>query len=383
MKNVFIAFVFSVLSSGMCTASTEGIHGPLYLTPAWSLVKGDLVFHGHSRFYFKNEVNDHQGSNRTAVTLWNAQGAFAVFYGLNNNFEIGLSQVIYQDAHSGRSGKGYNLPDDIYLKLKMTSLGPDDLPVQFGFQMISRIPFAKYHNVPLEPYSAGKTEFSFTTLASFSLNSLLPQKSMNMHANLGYVDHNDSGEKLIDGDKKTYYESTGSKELVYGVGLIYPISKFDFSLEFYGNRYLTRPPEAAYSRYSYMYVTPGICYAAYDWLSVIFGFDFRLTAARPNQSARTISINTPVFPTWRLNFGVKFNMTSRLQHRSVDKEGAAKMETGGDHKKDIYKQIAEEKKQVEDAEKELTKIYEERKKMDEILKRLRDVLEDEKDNVNK
>jgi len=44
-------------------------------------------------------------------------------------------------------------------------------------------------------------------------------------------------------------------------------------------------------------------------------------------------------------------------------------------KKDIYQQITEERKNIEDAEEELKKIRDERKKMDEILNRLRKALE--------
>jgi len=380
MKKLFTACVILILHSAICPAnplSIQGIHGPIYVMSAWNLVKGDLILHGQSRFYFKNEVNDRPGFPRTAVTLWNAQGTVNIFYGLSNNYEIGLSQVMYQDAHGGKSGKGYNLPDDIHLKLKMTSLGPADLPIRFGFQIASRIPTAKYHNVPFEPYSAGKFEFSLMALASFSVNSQLPEHSLNAHANFGYLDHNDSGEKLAEGDADIQYESVGSKELIYALGIVYPVSKFNFSFEFYGNRYLTRPPEPAFSRYSYLYVTPGVSYSAYEWLSVVFGFDFRMTSARPNPAARTISINTPVFPTWRLNFGIKFNLMSRLQNRYMENENSAMHRSAGSYTKDIYQQIGDEKKQVENAEKELEQIREERKKMDEILKRLRTVLEED------
>jgi hypothetical protein len=333
-------------------------------------MKGDLLLHGHSRFYYKNEVHKLPDQPTNAVTFWDAQGTFTVFYGLGKTYEIGLSQILYQDNHKG--GSGYNLPDDLYLKFKFASLGPKILPIKFGAQINSRIPTAKYHNIPLEPYSAGNLEFSILGLISYSPNLLSSEESFNAHVNVGYLDHNDIGENLVDESEGNYKKSTSSKEFIYGVGIVYPITKFDFSFEFYGNRHLSRPPAVAYSRYNYAYITPGITYHPYYWLSVAFGFDYRLTAAKPNESAYTITKNMPVFPTWRMNFGVKINLISKIQNRFEEKD-ETKLSTEKD--KGVYEQIADERKQVEDAERELEKIREERKRMDEMLKRLRKVLE--------
>ena len=366
MKRViFVVILFLIQAIAAHAGNINGIRGPVYLIPGWNLLKGDLVIHGHSRFYFKNEVHELQDQPTQAVTFWDAQGSFNIFYGIGKYYGIELAQVIYQDNHKG--GKGYNLPDDLYLKIKVASLGTQTMPFNFGVQLSSRIPTAKHHNIPFEPYSAGKLEFSIMGLASYSQNLLNPEDTYNLHVNIGYLDHNDAGAEINT-------TSSSSKEFIYGAGIVYPVTKFDFSLEVYGNRHLSRPPEAAYSRYNYVYVTPGITYHPYYWLSVVFGFDYRLTAARPNQSAHTISQSTPVFPTWRVNLGVKINLMSKLSNR-FDKKEKSLLPGTKTEPQSIYKQIADERKQVEDAERELEKIKNERKKMDDMLKRLRNILE--------
>jgi histidyl-tRNA synthetase len=89
----------------------------------------------------------------------------------------------------------------------------------------------------------------------------------------------------------------------------------------------------------------------------------------------------PTYPTWRINFSVRVNLVSKLKGRFAQKEKFESIVTDIS-KKDVYQDIADERKQIENAELELQKIREERKKMDEILNRLRKALE-LKDNKDK
>jgi len=76
-------------------------------------------------------------------------------------------------------------------------------------------------------------------------------------------------------------------------------------------------------------------------------------------------------------------LVSKLKGRFASKEEFKSVTTEeGKNKKDVYGEIAQERKQIENAEVELEKIREERKKMDEILNRLRKALEI-KDNKEK
>lgn len=369
MKKIFVILMTIYWMTPIVLAgSIYGTRGPIYISTAWNLNKNDILLYGNSRFYFKNE------KTTNPVTYWDAQGILNLFYGVGRLFEVGLSQIIYQDNHKG--GQGYNLPDDLYLKFKLSSINPQKIPFNLGLQIVSRIPLAKHHNLPLEPYAADRIEFSVIGLASYSSNLALPDEAFNAHLNIGYLDHNDVGH---------FMNSSTSKEFLYGIGIIYPISRFDFSLEFYGNRYLKRPPEVVYSRYNYAYITPGITYQPLPYIAFVFGFDYRLTAAKPNLQATTISANMPVFPTWKANFGIRINVMSKIQRRYTEKNDQKFINkaTSNENGKNIYEQISNDRKEVENAEQELLRIREERKRMDEMIERLRNILELKEDTKKK
>ncbi len=382
MKRILISLVFVLLCSfvNSYALNSEGLQNPLYIIPAWNLNKGDLTIHAHSKFYFRNEVFNRVNQPTAACTFWDAQGAVNLDYGIGQFYEIGVSQIVYQDNH--KAGKGYNLPDDLFIKFKYASLGSKTLPVNYGVMITSRLPLAEHHNLPYEPYTGGNVEFSINGLLSYSSNLLFPEDAMNMHLNLGFVHHNDKGNTIYINENTVYKQNSHSKQLVYGFALIYPISKFDFSLEFYGNQLITKPNPATYSRYNYTYLTPGISYRPYYWMAVIFGMDIRTSSAVPTDEARRVSPESPVYPGWRLNFGIKINLMAKLQRRH-EKQPDFNFLGEKKSEKSIYDQITEERQEIESAELELARIKEERRKMDEMLIKLRNVLEFKEDSSQK
>ncbi len=366
---VFITSIFPVFAG-----SERGNRVPLYLATAWNLVKGDLTFQGNSRFYFNNKTFTYANNPSTAVTFWDVQGGLNLNYGLGKHYQLGISQILYQDNH--KSGRGYNFPDDLFLKVKVGSFPEKPASMKYGAMLTTRLPLAKYHNVQLEPYSAGSVEFGIMGLLSYIKNQVSPDDGLNAHLNLGIIDHNDNGKKFTESNI-TYINQGSSREIYGGLAVIYPMTKFDFSVEMYGNCNITKPPPAAFSRHNYLYITPGITYNAFYWLSVACGFDFRLTK---NQSSKSYLIPQatanvlPTYPTWRVNLSVRINLVSKLKGRLDQKEN---LESNAPDKKnkDVYQEISEERKQIENAEEELQKIRDERKRMDEILDRLRKALE--------
>lgn len=378
LQTITITTVLIIIFSsiGAYADSEQGNRGPIYLSTAWNLIKGDLTFQGSSRFYFNNKTFTSANNPATAVTFWDVQGGLNLNYGIGKHYQIGLSQILYQDNH--KSGKGYNFPDDLFFKLKIGSFPAKTSPVKFGLAVTTRIPLAQYHNIQLEPYSAGKVEFGISGLVSYSKNLIYPEDNFNAHLNLGIIDHNDKGKKFTESNIE-YINPSNSREIFGGLALIYPMTKFDFSVELYGNYNISKPPPAAYSRHNYLYVTPGVAYNAFYWLSLACGFDFRLTKNK-SSSSQILSSNTanllPTYPTWRVNFSVRINLVSKIKGRFESKEEFKSITTEEDkNKKDVYEEIAQERKQIENAEVELEKIREERKKMDEILNRLRKALE--------
>lgn len=378
--NRFIMTILVLFVNAMTALpeSEQGNRGPLYLTSAWNLVKGDLSFHANSRFYFNNKTFSYSNSPTTAVTFWDIQGGLNLYYGLGKHFQIGLTQILYQDNHKG--GKGYNFPDDLFLKMKFGSLLGQAGLFDLGVNVLTRIPVAQYHNLQLEPYSAGRLEFGIIGLLSYSRDQINHEDGFNAHANLGIIDHNDNGIKLNVSSYPEYVNTKNSREIYGGLAVIVPTTRFDFSFELYGNYNINKPPPTAYSRHNYLYISPGVTYKPFYWLSLCFGFDFRMTPNHPAGSGlvqNTMSNVLPTYPTWRVNFSLKMNLTSKIKGRFETKEpiNSSVVETEKNGKKDVIKDIAEERKQIENAEAELEKIRSEREKMDDILKRLRKALE--------
>ncbi len=384
LLSLSIFFIF--YQSDLLSNQQQGSRGPIYVSSAWNLLKGDLTVHAGTRLYFNNKSYSTSSDNVTAVTYWNLQGRMSLAYGLMKHLQIGLSQVLYQDNHKG--GKGYNLPDDLYLNFKYASQPLKSNKFNFGGELITRIPLAEHHNIILEPYSAGKLEAGVIGLLSFTTNPVFPENGINVHANLGLIDHNDHGVKLNENSQVQSVKKHNSRQITAGLAMIYPTTQFDFSAEVYGNYYISKPPQTAFSRHNYLYFTPGITYSPFYWLAFKFGLDLRLT---PNKSSASHEINStlprhlPSYPTWRVNFGFKLNLSSKLENRFADKkeEEPAVVEK---KEKTIYEQIADEQKNIEDAVLELETLIKERKKMDEILTRLRKALEikdDKKEMENK
>lgn len=378
MKNciriVCIIIIFTINTPPIWGGSEQGHRGPIYLSTAWNLAKGDLTFQGNSRFYFNNKTLSHANSPAVAVTFWDIQGGLNLNYGLGKNYQIGFYQILYQDNH--KSGSGYNFPDDLFLRAKFGSFPATPGPIKFGVALMTRLPLAKHHNVQLEPYSAGRVEFGLMGLLSFTKNQIYPEDGLNAHLNLGIIDHNDNGKKFTELNSE-YINQKNSREIYGGLAVIYPMIKFDFSLELYGNYNISKPPPIAYSRYNYLYITPGITYNALYWLSVACGFDFRLSKHQSSKSylipGETANL-LPTYPTWRVNFSVKANLVSKLKGR-FEQKASVESNSSDVKKQDVYEQISDERKQIENAEEELQKIRDERKKMDEILNRLRKALE--------
>ncbi len=378
MKNfsrIFLHLIVYSINIGLAIAGSEqGNRGPLNLTSAWNLAKGDLTFQGNTRFYFNNQTFSTGNNSIDAATFWDRQGGLNINYGLGKHYQIGLSQILYQDNQKG--GSGHNFPDDLFLKVKAGSFPAQAGPINFGGAFTVRFPVARHHNILLEPYSAGSVEFGVMGLLSYSKNQVHPEEAFNAHLNLGIIDHNDKGKYFAETDI-SYVAQRNSLELYGGMAVIYPTTKIDYSVELYGNYNITKPPPAAYSRHSYLYITPGINYNAFYWLSVACGFDIRLSKHQSSKSNLLPEFSTsllPTYPTWRVNLSLRINLVSKFKGRFDQKE---KLElTAQDKKnKEIFHKITEERKQIENAEEELQKIRDERKKMDEILNRLRRALE--------
>ncbi len=354
------------LLPAVCATDLNGGNGLSYVKSAWNLRPGYLTLNARTRFFGK--VADRAPAS--AITYWDVQGAFSVNYGINDHIELAISPVVYQDNHKG--GSGYNFPDDIFLGLKFGSYSLKGTSLTWALSLDSRFPTAKYHNIRFEPYSAGTIEWGFTGMLTYSRDPLYPEENLNVHANFGYVNHNDVGQKL-----NKYRDISVlhmSQQLLYGVGMKVPsFSEFDFSIELYGNKFVQKPPVNAYSLESYIYLTPGVYYRAYRWLTLSFATDLRLSPDKDEtQFGGSFPSNMPNYPGWRINLGISITLLPTSVYRLSDKDILIRK---AESRRELFEQIIKEQRETESAEEELERIKEERRKAERELERLRRILQ--------
>ncbi len=366
-RGMLVILLFGFTPSLMALGLNGG-NGLTYIKSAWNLKPGYLTLYGKTRFFGKVASLTEQVS---AVTFWDVQGAFSINYGISDHIELAISPIMYQDNH--KRGSGYNFPDDLLLGLKFGSYNLKGSSLTWAISLDSRFPTAEYHNVPFEPYSAGTIEWGFTGMLTYSRDPLYPEDNLNVHANFGYVNHNDVGQKLS--QSLDISVTNMSQQFLYGIGMKIPSSEFDFSIEFYGNKFLQKPPtETAYSVEDYFYMTPGINYRAYRWLTLSFSTDLRLTPDKDETGDLFVYKipDMPNYPSWRINLGINIILLPTSVYKLSDKDILMRK---AESRRELFEQIIKEQRETESAEEELERIKEERRKAERELERLRRILE--------
>ncbi len=372
---ILMIFVFTFANNVL--SQPNPARGLTHVRSAWNLDRGYLIMYAHTRFFGKvGKINLAQVSS--AVTFWDVQGSLNFAYGISEHFELNFNSILYQDNH--RPGKGYNLIDDLFLTLKVGSLGRRGGSVKYGFDVGVRFPTAKYHNIVFEPYSAGKVSFGFNSRLSYARDPLYPEDATNFHLNLGYWNFNDVGEQLtiIDPRVDTVRVLQPTQQLTYGAGIVLPTDKFDFSFEIYGNIFLQKPPETAYSRENVAYLAPRVRYKPYRWLSLDMALDIRLSGDKDETNYSLPGVlripDMPNYPSWRINLGTRVTLLPTSVYSLTERDILMrKAET----RRELFEKIIREQRETEAAEEELERIKEERRKAERELERLRRILEGE------
>lgn len=359
-------------ASALFSSSMNGGLGLNYVRSAWVLKPGYLTLTTRARFFGKVSPAL-QGS---AYTIWDVQGAFSLNYGINDHLEAALSPIMYQD--NNKVDPFYQVPDDIFLSLKIGSYKIKNSPITYGAILETRFPTGKYHNVLFEPYSAGTLSWSIMGLATYSKDPLYPEDNLNVYFNFGYINHNDVGKKLsLNEEIDTVTVNSMTQELVYGLGIKIPSTDFDFSLELHGNNFIQNPPkETAYSCENFIFLTPGIAFRAYRWLTLTFATDLRLSSDKDETKYYFVGKpdGMPNYPSWRVNLGAKITILPTNLYKVSERDILIKK---AESRRELFEQIIKEQRETESAEEELERIKAERRKAERELERLRRILEGE------
>ena len=380
-----ICFMILILSAACLTAVPfQGGQGLIYLQSAHVLKKGFLDVSGGTRYFGK--IASYSDSDRRAYTLWVVKGTLAFNYGLSEKVELFFAPVFYQDTNrSGKTGlakKGINMPDDLFLGVKFGSFQKLESPTVFGGRLMLRIPTADTHNVIYEEYSAGSLEIHLQGLFSYYSNLTFPDAGWSVHANIGYINHNDVGQSLTNAENDDTPQAM-SAELTVGAGVRIPAGLFDFSLELNSSSFLTKPPITAYSREYSTYLTGGVYYNPRPWLTFQMGLDLRLISEGDlsvyagnagSHLAPPPTAEFPNYPSWRGILGFKVALLP-ISVRTTDEEELRRQSRD---RRAILERMMNEQQDTQDAEAELERIKNERQRVEQELERLRRLLEAEK-----
>ena len=380
-----ICFMILILSAACLTAVPfQGGQGLIYLQSAHVLKKGFLDVSGGTRYFGK--IASYSDSDRRAYTLWVVKGTLAFNYGLSEKVELFFAPVFYQDTNrSGKTAlakKGINMPDDLFLGVKFGSFQKLESPTVFGGRLMLRIPTADTHNVIYEEYSAGSLEIHLQGLFSYYSNLTFPDAGWSVHANIGYINHNDVGQSLTNAENDDTPQAM-SAELTVGAGVRIPAGLFDFSLELNSSSFLTKPPITAYSREYSTYLTGGVYYNPRPWLTFQMGLDLRLISEGDlsvyagnagSHLAPPPTAEFPNYPSWRGILGFKVALLP-ISVRTTDEEELRRQSRD---RRAILERMMNEQQDTQDAEAELERIKNERQRVEQELERLRRLLEAEK-----
>ncbi|NOZ56017.1 MAG: tetratricopeptide repeat protein [Calditrichaeota bacterium] len=278
-----------------------------YVRAAWLDPPGRVRVHAHTRVFTKPSLRTGKGLPQTVV-YWDIQGAIGVSYTTPYNVELTFTPHLYQDTHKGPTG--FNVPDDIFLSAKFGTQKRQDQPFNFAVALDTRVPLGRYHNLILEPYSAGTFQWGLSGIASYRpfYNNLPSDQAF--HISLGFTDYGDYGAKLTEAppnvDKIRVRNTTRSIDLGFGASVKRgPIS---YWLQLFGSHFLVPPPVTAYSREDCFYLSPGLSYELMPGLSAEFALDIRLLGGADETDystpVRRISA-LPNYPGWRFNVGLR------------------------------------------------------------------------------
>ncbi|HQU72170.1 MAG TPA: hypothetical protein PKV71_02810 [Calditrichia bacterium] len=335
---------------------------------------------------FFTKVGDVLGGQRpenfTLTNYWDVQGNMYLSYGITRHVDASVQLRVYQDVHQDGSifvkQEEYNLPDDLFLNLKIGNFGLSGDRVQLGTMFALRAPTGSVHNYPFEPYTAGGFEFGFFGLFSYYNDPFINERDFSFHVNVGWYYYNDSGKTLYDVSSlaSPIKSQVNSSSLQYGVGFTYPTEKFDLNLELFGLAFTSQPDPFAHSRENFMYVTPSLRYKPSWRYSFDLGMDIRVSSdedeSDPAVSFSGKALDLPNYFSWRMRLGFNLTLTS-----GTDKFGSVNDRGDVKERVDFYDRLLREREKTRSIEEELRRLRREREQAEKELEELRQLLEEE------
>ncbi|MBN2424361.1 MAG: hypothetical protein JXR46_09165 [Calditrichaceae bacterium] len=364
---LFLLFTIGIIQAQQPYGSYHLIH----TQTAKSFEKGRLEFFSNMNFYTKNIqfLGTGPTPDVTGYNLWAVAGNVAFTYGFTKYFDATVGLRVYQDVHRGEDEEA-NIPDDVFLMLKAASFNLAKNRLLGGFNLKMRFPTGEYYNYQNAEYASGAVEYGLGGMLSFYADPYIPEKSFSAHLNIGWYNHNDTGIE----HRRNIKIAENTSELNFALGLMYPTSMFDFMLDVSGISYLSdlesRENAGIRSRENWMFVTPGMKYKPFNWLTFVMGVDVLISKKVEFGGDYDI----PMYPPWKAQLGMNIKILPFVPSRKT----AAELERDEFNKRiEFFQKIVEERERSEDVREELERLKREREEAEKELEELKQILEEE------
>ncbi|MBC8042307.1 MAG: hypothetical protein IAF08_02570 [Rhizobacter sp.] len=333
---------------------------------------GSLTFYNHLDFF--TAADGYKITGIESIAQWIVRNSVHLDYGVTDNILLAVNPTIYQDIHYFDSEA--NTPvDNVIVTAKFGSFGFGNEYFYAGLMANVLIPVANRRNSYGNPYTAGGTELGLNLLLSYYADNLFPQESFGVHLNLGYYNYFDNGKNISNRNEFEYIVESATSSFNYSIGIKYPTAFVDLMLEFWGNSFIRKPPEIAYTRENLSFVTVGFRIKPLNFVSVSLTGDV-LVSGREDETTYDGSysilpqpaINPQNYAPWRIALGIQLNILpvsyfSTGDPRNVDlnpeNQGSdviRKLEDINEDKETTARKVEELRKRRQDVEKNLNQL---------------------------
>ena len=359
LMRVLIAILLLVLSAQTSAAVINAGHGLPHTKAAYTTLQGHVTAMGNLRFWgSKSEYSNEAGD--VVAKIWVARALANVTYGFDKHGEVSLTPILYQDAHKE---EGEQSLWDTFLHFKMGNFKIENQPVWLGFELGTRFPSGKKHNVIFEDYTAGKFEFGVMELFTYRYVAPQLKNDFRVHANLGYWNHNDKNVTLTEVEPPELgFVDQMSQSIRYAAGVEFPTKNIVYGLELYGLSWLVRPPVGAASRDNYLYMNVSGVYKPHHRIFVVANADLRLSAgANTTEGFMPELPGLASYPGWRINLGIKYQILPQsdyeLMRPVIERQQSRKT-------RELYSQLKNEMEKREKSRAELERLKKEKEQQD-------------------
>jgi len=383
MKKPVLSLIILFLLGGMLQAQLpNGNRALLHTQTANTVEKGRLEFFNDMNFYTKagDFIGQTTPQGFKLVNYWLVAGNTAFSYGFTDHLDATFAVRVYQDTHSPNV---YNLPGDLFLTVRAGSFPFGRGHFNSAIMTSFRIPTGKDHNYPFAQYASGALEFGFLGAFSFFIDPYLPSRSFNMHFNMGFWNHNESGKTLYTYHKNFMGHKKGekliatksSKDFRMALAAVFPSEMFDFRMELSGILYITEPDAFVYSAEEWAFFSPSIRYKPLDWVSMDFGVDFRISPKdRQNTTAEIPDISKninmpPNYPDWKIHLGANLSLNLLKGKHTYSAEDYAKEQAK--ERINTFESVVKEKQKAKEVQQEIDNLRKVRKDAEDEIETIK------------